>query len=96
VGYESWLERESADLAGLRTGCGVGGASQPFWLHRREAEEQRRHTPDHFVRLVDGRARVVDVRAEDDADERTAEAFAATERACSAVGSPGDRETWSC
>lgn len=29
---------------------------------------------------------MVDVRAEDDADERTAEAFIATERACSAVG----------
>lgn len=44
------------------------------------------HAPDYFVRLADGGARVVDVRAEDDVDERTAEAFAATERACSAVG----------
>ncbi|MEV8569670.1 TnsA-like heteromeric transposase endonuclease subunit [Streptomyces sp. NPDC051322] len=34
----------------------------------------------------DRRARVVDVRAEDSVDERTTEAFAATERACWAVG----------
>jgi hypothetical protein len=64
----------------------VGIASQPFWLRWREGEERRRHAPDYFVRLAHGRARVVDVRAEDQVDERTAEAFAATERACSAVG----------
>ncbi|MEU8465780.1 TnsA-like heteromeric transposase endonuclease subunit [Streptomyces sp. NPDC029003] len=39
-----------------------------------------------FVRLADGRARVVDVRAGDQIDEASAEAFAATERACRAVG----------
>ncbi|MFD9601757.1 TnsA-like heteromeric transposase endonuclease subunit [Streptomyces sp. NPDC059970] len=85
VGYESWLERDRLILLDFAPDV-VGIASQPFWLHWREAEEKRRHAPDYFVRLADGRARVVDVRAEDDVDERTAEAFAATERACSAVG----------
>ncbi|RSN59628.1 integrase [Streptomyces sp. WAC 04229] len=85
VGYESWLERDRLILLDFVPDV-VGIASQPFWLHWRDAEAKRRHAPDYFVRLADGRARVVDVRAEDDVDERTAEAFAATERACSAVG----------
>ncbi|WP_328432210.1 MULTISPECIES: TnsA-like heteromeric transposase endonuclease subunit [unclassified Streptomyces] len=85
VGYESWLERDRLILLDFAPDV-VGIASQPFWLHWREEAEKRRHAPDYFVRLTDGRARVVDVRAEDDVDERTAEAFAATERACSAVG----------
>nr|WP_329231586.1 TnsA-like heteromeric transposase endonuclease subunit [Streptomyces canus] len=85
VGYESWLERDRPILLDFAPDV-VGIASQPFWLHWREEAEKRRHAPDYFVRLADGRARVVDVRAEDDVDERTAEAFAATERACSAVG----------
>ncbi|MFJ3180680.1 TnsA-like heteromeric transposase endonuclease subunit [Streptomyces sp. NPDC086796] len=85
VGYESWLERDRLILLDSAPDV-VGIASQPFWLHWREEGEKRRHAPDYFVRLADGRARVVNVRAEDDVDERTAEAFAATERVCSAVG----------
>jgi putative transposase len=85
VGYESWLERDRLILLDFAPDV-VGIASQPFWLHWRDGEERRRHAPDYFVRLADGRARVVDVRAEDQVEERTAEAFAATERACSAVG----------
>jgi putative transposase len=85
VGYESWLERDRLILLDFAPNV-VGIASQPFWLHWRDGEEKRRHAPDYFVRLADGRAHVVDVRAEDQVDERTAEAFAATERACSAVG----------
>lgn len=84
VGYESWLERDRLILLDFAPEA-VGIASQPFWLHWRDGSK-RRHAPDYFVRLADGRARVVDVRAEDDVDERTAEAFAATERACAAVG----------
>ncbi|MCX4581410.1 TnsA-like heteromeric transposase endonuclease subunit [Streptomyces sp. NBC_01571] len=61
-------------------------SSQPFWLHWDDGRGRRRHAPDYFVRLAAGRARVVDVRAEDDMDDRTREAFAATERACEAVG----------
>ncbi|MFI1204842.1 TnsA-like heteromeric transposase endonuclease subunit [Streptomyces sp. NPDC020883] len=85
VGYESWLEQDRLILLDFASDV-AGIASQPFWLHWRDGEERRRHAPDYFVRLADGRARVVDVRAEDQVDERTAEAFAATERACSAVG----------
>ncbi|MFJ1827995.1 TnsA-like heteromeric transposase endonuclease subunit, partial [Streptomyces sp. NPDC088178] len=71
VGYESWLERGRLILLDFAPDV-VGIASQPFRLHWREGEEKRRHAPDYFVRLADGRARVVDVRAEDDVDERTA------------------------
>ncbi|MEV6480021.1 TnsA-like heteromeric transposase endonuclease subunit [Streptomyces sp. NPDC051576] len=85
VGYESWLERDRLILLDFDPDV-VGIASQPFWLHWREGAKRRRHAPDYFVRLADSRARVVDVRAEDDVDERTAEAFTATGRACSAVG----------
>lgn len=85
VGYESWLERDRLILLDFAPEV-VGIASQPFWLHWRDGDEKRRHAPDYFVRLADGRARVVDVRAEDQVDDRAAEAFVATERACSAVG----------
>ncbi|MFJ8076763.1 TnsA-like heteromeric transposase endonuclease subunit [Streptomyces sp. NPDC096176] len=85
VGHESWLERDRLILLDSAPDV-VGIASQPFWLNWREGEVRRRHAPDYFIRLADGRARVVGVRAEDQVDERTAEAFAATERACSAVG----------
>jgi hypothetical protein len=85
VGYESWLERDRLIL--LDRDLEVTGiASQPFWLHWHDGMRKRRHAPDYFVRLADGRSRVVDVRAEDDMDEETGEAFAATERACRAVG----------
>jgi putative transposase len=85
VGYESWLERDWLILLDFDPDV-VGIASQPFWLHWHDGAHKRRHAPDHFVRLADGRARLVDLRAEDQVDERTAEAFAATQRACSAVG----------
>ncbi|MFJ1709889.1 TnsA-like heteromeric transposase endonuclease subunit [Kitasatospora sp. NPDC088346] len=52
----------------------------------RDGQRQRRHAPDYFVRLADGRGRVVDVRADDRIERADAEAFAATERACRAVG----------
>lgn len=85
VGYESWLERDRLVLLD-RDPEVIGIASQPFWLHWRDTSGNRRHAPDFFVRLADGRARVVDVRAEDDMDEATREAFAATADACRAVG----------
>ncbi|MEU3991749.1 TnsA-like heteromeric transposase endonuclease subunit [Streptomyces platensis] len=85
VGFESWLEQDRLILLDFDPDV-VGIASQPFWLHWHDGKEKRRHAPDYFVRLADGRARVVDVRAEDQVEERTAEAFAATERACSGVG----------
>ncbi len=85
VGYESWLERDCLILLD-RDPRVVGIASQPFWLHWQDGPALRRHAPDHFVRLADGRARVVDVRSADRLDERTGEAFAATRRDCEAVG----------
>ncbi|GAA2126817.1 hypothetical protein GCM10009759_79330 [Kitasatospora saccharophila] len=85
VGYESWLERDRLILLD-RDPEVTAIASQPFWLHWHDGVRMRRHAPDYFVRLADGRARVVDVRAEDDMDEATRESFAATEHACRAVG----------
>ncbi|MFD0567832.1 TnsA-like heteromeric transposase endonuclease subunit [Kitasatospora saccharophila] len=84
VGYESWLERDRLILLD-RDPAVVGIASQPFWLHWHDGQRQRRHAPDYFVRLADGRGRVVDVRAGDRIDQAAAEAFEATERACRAV-----------
>ncbi|WP_328697546.1 TnsA-like heteromeric transposase endonuclease subunit [Streptomyces sp. NBC_00342] len=85
VGYESWLERDRLVLLD-RDPQVIAIASQPFWLHWHDGVRARRHAPDYFVRLADGRARVVDVRAEDDMDEETRDSFAATERACGTVG----------
>ncbi|MFJ9523708.1 TnsA-like heteromeric transposase endonuclease subunit [Kitasatospora sp. NPDC101801] len=85
VGYESWLERDRLILLD-RDPQVVAVASQPFWLHWHDGRRQRRHAPDYFVRLADGRARVVDVRAADRLDEQALVAFAATRRACAAAG----------
>lgn len=85
VGYESWLERDRLIL--LDSDPDVTGiASQPFWLHWHDGSRKRRHAPDYFVRLADGRGQIVDVRAGDRIDEATAGAFEATELACRAVG----------
>ncbi|MGW3240457.1 TnsA-like heteromeric transposase endonuclease subunit [Streptomyces olivaceus] len=84
IGYESWLERDRLIL--LDADPQVRGiASQPFWLHWHDGSRRRRHAPDYFVRLADGRGKVVDVRAADRVDDAAAEAFAATARACRAV-----------
>jgi len=85
VGYESWLERDRLILLD-RDPEVVGIASQPFWLHWHDGKRRRRHAPDFFVRLGDGRGRVVDVRAGDRIDRAAAESFEETERACRAVG----------
>ncbi|MEU9446803.1 TnsA-like heteromeric transposase endonuclease subunit [Streptomyces sp. NPDC048304] len=64
----------------------VAIASQPFWLHWHDGTRKRWHAPDYFVRLSDGGARIVDVRAADEMDEATQETFDATGHACRAVG----------
>ncbi|MFE4639574.1 TnsA-like heteromeric transposase endonuclease subunit [Streptomyces sp. NPDC056730] len=74
VGYESWLERDQLILLDASTDV-TGIASQPFWLHWHADSRERRHAPDYFVRLADGRCRVVDVRADDQVDEAAATAF---------------------
>ncbi|MEV7261212.1 TnsA-like heteromeric transposase endonuclease subunit [Streptomyces sp. NPDC086796] len=85
VGYESWLERDP--LIPLdRDPDVVAIASQPFWLYWRDGTRRRRYAPDYFVRLSDGGARIIDVRAADELDEATEEAFDATGHACRTVG----------
>ncbi|WST58115.1 TnsA-like heteromeric transposase endonuclease subunit [Streptomyces rubiginosohelvolus] len=84
VGYESWLERDRLILLDADPEV-VGIASQPFWLHWYDGTRKRRHAPDYFVRLADGRGRVVDVRAGDQIDDAAAASFDATGRACEAV-----------
>lgn len=37
----------------------AGIASQPFWLHWYDGTRKRRHAPDYFVRLADGRGRIL-------------------------------------
>ena len=64
----------------------VGMASQPLWLRWQQNGRWRRHAPDYFVRLADGGAVIIDVRADDHIPARDAEAFAATARACELVG----------
>ncbi|MGA4839212.1 TnsA-like heteromeric transposase endonuclease subunit [Streptomyces sp. G45] len=85
IGYESRLERDRLILLDADPQV-TGIASQPFWLHWHDGSRRRRHAPDYFVRLADGTGWVVDVRAADRVDEIAAEAFAATKRACRAVG----------
>ncbi|MFB6718319.1 MULTISPECIES: TnsA-like heteromeric transposase endonuclease subunit [unclassified Streptomyces] len=63
VGYESWLERDRLLLLDFDPDV-AGIASQPFWLHWCGGDAKRRHMPDYFVRLADGRARPVDIRAD--------------------------------
>jgi len=58
-------------------------AAQPFWLHwRDDAGRSRRHAPDLFARMADGSAVVINVRPDDRIEQRDAEAFEATLRAC--------------
>jgi hypothetical protein len=85
VGYESWLERDHLTVLDFDPTI-VGISSQPFWLHWHDGRRRRRHAPDYFARRADGAGIVVDVRAEEQIDPRSAEAFAATAQACAQVG----------
>jgi hypothetical protein len=85
VGFESWLERDQ--LMALDHSPQVESfAAQPFWLRWVSGGRVRRHAPDVFVRLVDGRGVVVDVRADDRIAPEDAEAFEVTAAACASVG----------
>jgi len=64
----------------------VAFASQPFSLFWSQSGERRQHSPDYFARLADGRGVVIDVRPDDRIEARDAQAFAATEAACTEVG----------
>ena len=62
-------------------------AAQPFWLRwRDDAGRSRRHAPDLFARLADGSGVVIDVRPDDRIEQKDAEAFDATRKACGLAG----------
>jgi len=85
VGFESWLERDQ--LMVLDQSLRVESfAAQPFWLLWSSGGRVRRHAPDFFVRLVDGRGAVVDVRADERIEPEDAEVFEVTAGACASVG----------
>lgn len=86
VGFESWLERDHVMLLDFDP-LVVGLSSQPFWLSWPAAGgRRRRHAPDYFARLGDGRAVVIDVRPDDRIAPQDAEAFEMTAAACESVG----------
>ncbi|MET9881470.1 TnsA-like heteromeric transposase endonuclease subunit [Actinacidiphila glaucinigra] len=85
VGYESWVERDAAMALDFDPAV-VALASQPFRIAWWDGDRDREHTPDYFVRLMDGTGVVVDVRPNGLVDESTAEVFAFTARICEAVG----------
>jgi hypothetical protein len=86
VGFESWLERDQVMLLDFDRDV-VGVSSQPFWLSWRDpAGASHRHVPDYFARRRDGSAVVIDVRPDDRVRPQDETVFAATARACAAVG----------
>jgi hypothetical protein len=85
VGYESWLERDQVMVLDADP-CVVGVSSQPLWLHWTTDGRAVRHVPDFFVRLADGTAVVLDVRADDQIPPQDAAVFATTAQACALVG----------
>uniref|UniRef100_UPI001009E285 TnsA-like heteromeric transposase endonuclease subunit n=1 Tax=Streptomyces roseicoloratus TaxID=2508722 RepID=UPI001009E285 len=85
VGYESWLERDHAMLLDFDQQV-TAFASQPMWLFWTSGGRRRSHAPDWFARKADGTGLVVDCRPLNRIRPRDAEAFAATERACRAIG----------
>lgn len=85
VGFESWLERDQVMMLDFSPGV-VAFSSQPFWLTWPVGSKERRHAPDYFARPADGTGVVIDVRADERIEPEDAEAFAATEAACEAVG----------
>jgi TnsA-like endonuclease N terminal len=86
VGYESFTERDQLMLLDFDPDV-TGVAAQPLCLcWRDESGRARRHVPDFFARLRDGRGVVIDVRPDDRIPERDAEVFAVTARACALAG----------
>lgn len=86
VGYESWLERDRLMLLDFDP-LVAGMSSQPFRLSWVGPGGKRvRHTPDYFVRRVDGTGLVVDVRPDELIGPGDAVKFAVTAAACRSVG----------
>lgn len=86
VPFRSWLHRDfliSADY------CNdvVGMSAHPFMFWFDNARHGRRsHSPDYFLRLRDGRAVVVDVRADGHTSPDTHEASEAAAELCALTG----------
>jgi len=85
VGFESWVERDAVMLLDFDPDV-IAVSSQPFCLRWVNQPGARRHVPDFFARLADGSALVIDVRPDELIGADDAEVFAATQRACAAVG----------
>ena len=85
IGFESWVERDAVMLLDFDPDV-VAVSSQPFWLRWANQPGARRHVPDFFARLADGSALVIDVRPDELIGADDAGVFAATQRACAAVG----------
>ncbi len=85
VGFESWVERDAVMLLDFDPDV-IAVSSQPFCLTWADRPRARRHVPDFFARLADGSALVIDVRPDELIGPDDAEVFAATQRACAAVG----------
>jgi hypothetical protein len=85
VGFESWVERDAVMLLDFDPDV-IAVSSQPFCLTWANQPRARRHVPDFFARLADGSALVIDVRPDELIGADDAEVFAATQRACAAVG----------
>lgn len=85
VGFESWLERDTAVLLDFDPMV-RSFVSQPFWLYWREGGRERRHAPDWFARLEGGVAVVIDCRPPGRIGAADRRAFEVTERACALVG----------
>ena len=79
VGYGSWLERDHVMPLDFDPQVTMI-AAQPFWLRRRDdAGRSRRHAPGLFARMTDGSGVVIDVRPDDQIEQKDAEAFDATQ-----------------
>jgi hypothetical protein len=85
VGFESWVERDAVMLLDFDPDV-IAVSSQPFCLTWAGRLRARRHVPDFFARQADGSAVVIDVRPDELVGADDAEVFAATQRACAAVG----------
>ncbi|WP_224273675.1 TnsA-like heteromeric transposase endonuclease subunit [Nocardioides lacusdianchii] len=84
VAFESWLERDHLMLLDFAPEV-VAVAAQPFTAMLPMSSGPGRHTPDFFVRAVDGTGVVIDVRPDERA-VKDAEVFDATAAACAQVG----------
>src|SRR5260370_4322574 len=64
----------------------IAVSSQPFCLTWANRPRARRHVPDFFARVAGGAEPVIDVRPDELVGADDAGVFAATQRACAAVG----------